>query len=136
MDAVSSEAQSITVFPAGVTEPGGLADLGSDTWPLARLAASGGCGLENMRLVRWQELRAFLGKRWATLGQDIAATLRSEIESRLAPGSSCVRYDDFSFLVVCPDPSDPLIKSLENEFVETVGAKLVGVLGTADLIEV
>lgn len=136
MDEVSSEPTTNTFFPAGVSDPDGLVEFGSDAWSLVRLAVTGGCGLENMRLVRWRELRAFLGKRWATLGLDIAASLRREIESRLAPGSSCVRYDDFSFLVVCSDLSDPLLQSLEDEFVETVGAKLMGVLGTADLIEV
>ncbi|GEM_PF-1129469 len=136
MDTANSKPLSSTLFPAGVTEPDGLAGLGSDAWPLTRLAASGGCGLENMRLVRWQELRAFLGKRWPAMGRDIATTLRQEIETRLAPESSCVRYDDFSFLVVCPDLSDPLLQSLETDFVDTVGARLVGVLGTADLIEV
>ncbi|MFQ5763928.1 MAG: hypothetical protein ACE5GT_03275 [Rhodospirillales bacterium] len=136
MNTANSKPSTSAVFPAGVTEPEGLAGLGSGAWPLARLAASGGCGLKNMRLVRWRELRAFLGKRWADKGRDIAATLRQEIETRLAPGSSCVRYDDFSFLVVCPDPSDPLLRSLDIDFVDTVGTKLVGVLGTADLIEV
>jgi len=135
MDVVRTEAQSSTVFPAIVTESDGLVGLGSDGWPLVRLASSGGCGLEAMRLVRWQELRAFLGKRWPTMGMDIATTLRSEIETRLAEASSCVRYDDFSFLVICQDPSDPFLDSLENEFIEAVGAKLVGVLGNADLIE-
>src|SRR3989338_7822473 len=93
------------VFPAGLTGNSGAADAHADAWKLLRLlAASESCSLDNMRLIRWERLRASPDKRRDA--DDAAMTLRAGIEELLSPQSECIRYDDFSFLVVCRDGSD------------------------------
>jgi len=136
MDEASSEPKANAFFPTGVSDPDGLVELGADAWPLVRLAATGGCGLGNMRLVRWRELRAFLGKRWAETGPDVARTLRREIDGRLRPDGVCLRYDDFSYLVACSDPADPFLHALDDDFAAEAAGNLAGIPGTTDMIEV
>jgi len=124
------------VLTAGMTYAASLADLRSDIWKTLRLATGGGLPLEAMRLVRWEELRAFLGKRWADAGANIVGTLRAEIEGRLGPGAACVRYDDYSFLVICAAAADPLLGTLDEAITNDIAPKLVGILGGAGLIQV
>jgi hypothetical protein len=125
-----------TVFAAAVTEPAACGGLGADLWALTKLATDGGRKLDAMRLVRWAALKALLDKRWAGQGRGVANALRAAIEARSGEGHHCVRYDDVSFLVIAPGPSDPLLRALDGDFIATLGKELVGVLGTPDLIEV
>ncbi|OHC76183.1 MAG: hypothetical protein A3G18_00730 [Rhodospirillales bacterium RIFCSPLOWO2_12_FULL_58_28] len=116
------------VFPAGLTGNSGAADAHADAWKLLRLlAASESCSLDNMRLIRWERLRASPDKRRDA--DDAAMTLRAGIEELLSPQSECIRYDDFSFLVVCRDGSDIGLFNSVNGLVDTLGARISGHAG-------
>lgn len=120
----------------GSSVAGTVADARADVQALAHLAASGGCAMTDMRLVRWRNLRTVFGARWPKVESSVVDTLRREIMARVANESAPVRYDDASFLVVCPGRGAAALHRLDSEFIETIGTLLVGVLKSPDLIEV
>ena len=133
---MTARSQSVNVGPAGATEPEPDAEHCADVRSLVRLVAGGGCGIENMRLVRCHVLRTVAGEHWAAVGVEVMRVLGKEIQARLGRGDLCVTYDEDSFLVLCPGADRLPLKALDGEFAATVGGMLAGILGTSGLIEV
>ncbi|HEX9568947.1 MAG TPA: hypothetical protein VF987_04650 [Rhodospirillales bacterium] len=128
--------KTINANGAATTMPAAHGDPDSDVRTLVQLVAAGGCRTENMRLVRWRNLRQFLDQRWAKVGPSVAQTMRKEIAARLGSQGRCVRYDDTSILAFCPPPDESALRRLDDEFADTMGSMLAGVLSTPGLIEV
>lgn len=131
-------ARTKTINANGVAAmiPAARGDPDSDIDTLVQLVAAGGCRTENMRLVRWRNLRQFLDQRWAKIGPSVAQTMRKEIAARLGLQGRCIRYDDTSILAFCPPPDESALRRLDDEFADAMGSMLAGVLSTPDLIEV
>jgi len=133
---VKARTKTINANGAAATTPAPRGDPESDIRTLVELVAAGGCRTENMRLVRWPNLRQFLGQRWTGIGASVAQTMRKEIAARVGSRGRFVRYDDTSILVFCPPPDESALHRLDNEFADAIGSMLAGVLRTPDLIEV
>jgi len=121
---------------AGETAPAARGDGDSDIRTLVQLVAAGGCPIENMRLVRWRNLRELAGRRWTENGPTVAESVRTAITASLGSSGRCVRYDDSSILVLCPPPGESALGRLDGEFADAIGSMMAGVLSTPDLIEI
>lgn len=130
------DSRDSVVFPAKATYPSSLADMRTDAWKTLRLAASGPCSLDAMRLIRWDGFREFLGKRWTAMEPETVEALRDGIADGFSPESVCIRYDDFSFLVICRDAADPMLGETESGIINAVGAKIALITGNPGLIRV
>ncbi len=135
MEPTNPDSPTRSIFPAWTSEPTALVDLRSDIWAVLQLMAAGGCPLENMRLIRWQGMRELMGKRWIEVGQNIETALRQELESRLAPGEFCIRYDDFSLLLISDGSSPSTLDNLESDIVPEIDATLAGAMNDGRLLE-
>jgi hypothetical protein len=133
---VNARTKTINANGAATTMSAAHGDPDSDVRTLVQLVAAGGCRTENMRLVRWRNLRQFFDQRWAKIGPSVAQTMRKEIAARLGSQGRCVRYDDTSILTFCPPPGESALHRLDDEFADTMGSMLAGVLSTPGLIEV
>ena len=126
--------ENFLIMPTA-TDGAGLNEQGSDVWQVVRLLVSQGCALSAMRLVRWEELRRLLGKRWQQIGIDMVRVIRREIETNLGPDDICLRYGDNGYLVISPLEGEALT-ALDGDFGVTIATQLVGVLGGAGMISV
>lgn len=133
---MNARAKMINANDGAATAPAARGGFDSDIRTLVQLVAAGGCRTENMRLVRWRNLRQFFDQRWAKIGPSVAQTMRKEIAARLGPQGRCVRYDDTSILAFCPPPDESALRRLDGEFADAMGSMLAGVLRTPDLVEV
>ena len=133
---MQARTKTINANAAGATAPARGGERYSDIRTLVELVAAGGCPTEDMRLVRWRNLRRSLDQRWAEIGPSVALTMRNEIAARLGPHGRCVRYDDTSILAFCPPSDRSALHRLDNEFAEAMGSMMAGVLSTPDLVEV
>lgn len=123
------------VFPARKASDSIADDASADVWKALKLAAGGPCRLDDMRLIRWEGVRGFLGERWDKMAEGVAASLRAAIEERLSSLGECIRYDDLSFLVVCHDFAAASLFDSANTLTGRLSATIPGISGHAGLIQ-
>lgn len=136
MMAKSTGQQASFEFSAGMAGLATLTEIRTELWRLMRLVMTGGRCLDNLRLVRWDDLRVLHGTRWAAMAARVADTVRGEIEGHLAPGGSCIRYDDSSLMVICADPVEPVFDVLADRVARIIGKKFTCAPVDNDLIQV